>query len=109
MTIRSGEKDASRSSVARISWPPSPVRGRSAGVRLGAAPPPPVSPISAPPEGAAGAAAGAVGRDRTIAVYRILERPEPVDYLVVENFIMNKKEQPAWDNDTSWQDEFEPD
>jgi carbamoyltransferase len=40
--------------------------------------------------------------------YRCFMRTE-MDYLVVENFIMNKKEQPAWDNDTSWQDEFEPD
>jgi carbamoyltransferase len=40
--------------------------------------------------------------------YRCFMRTE-MDYLVVENFILDKKEQPAWKDDTSWQDEFELD
>jgi len=40
--------------------------------------------------------------------YRCFMRTE-MDYLVVENFILDKKEQPVWDNDTRWQDEFELD
>lgn len=40
--------------------------------------------------------------------YRCFMRTE-MDYLVVENFFLDKKEQPAWENDTSWQDEFELD
>jgi len=27
----------------------------------------------------------------------------------VENFFLDKKEQPAWEDDTSWQNEFELD
>ena len=40
--------------------------------------------------------------------YRCFMRTE-MDYLVVENFFLDKKEQPAWENDTAWQDEFELD
>ena len=40
--------------------------------------------------------------------YRCFMRTE-MDYLVVENFFLDKKEQPAWEDDTSWQDEFELD
>ena len=40
--------------------------------------------------------------------YRCFMRTE-MDCLVVENFFLNKKEQPAWEDDTSWQDEFELD
>jgi carbamoyltransferase len=40
--------------------------------------------------------------------YRCFMRTE-MDYLVVENFILDKKEQPAWKDDSSWQDEFELD
>jgi carbamoyltransferase len=40
--------------------------------------------------------------------YRCFMRTE-MDYLVVENFFLNKREQPAWENDTVWQDEFELD
>jgi carbamoyltransferase len=40
--------------------------------------------------------------------YRCFMRTE-MDYLVVENIFLNKKEQPVWDNDTAWQDEFELD
>jgi len=40
--------------------------------------------------------------------YRCFMRTE-MDYLVVENFFLDKKEQPVWENDTSWQDEFELD
>jgi hypothetical protein len=32
-----------------------------------------------------------------------------MDYLVVENFFIDKKKQPAWEDDTSWQNEFELD
>jgi hypothetical protein len=32
-----------------------------------------------------------------------------MDYLVVESFFMDKKDQPAWKDDGSWQDEFELD
>jgi hypothetical protein len=32
-----------------------------------------------------------------------------MDYLVVESFFMDKKDQPAWEDDASWQDEFELD
>jgi carbamoyltransferase len=32
-----------------------------------------------------------------------------MDYLVVENFLLDKKGQPAWNDDSSWQDEFELD
>ncbi len=37
--------------------------------------------------------------------YRCFMRTE-MDYLVVENFFLDKKEQPVRKNDTSWQDEF---
>jgi carbamoyltransferase len=40
--------------------------------------------------------------------YRCFMRTE-MDYLVVENFLLDKKEQPAWEGDASWQDEFELD
>jgi carbamoyltransferase len=32
-----------------------------------------------------------------------------MDHLVVENFMLDKKEQPAWSEDASWRDEFELD
>jgi carbamoyltransferase len=37
--------------------------------------------------------------------YRCFMRTE-MDYLVVENFLLDKKEQPDWESDTRWQDEF---
>ena len=40
--------------------------------------------------------------------YRCFMRTE-MDYLVVENIVLDKKEQPARESDTSWQDEFELD
>jgi carbamoyltransferase len=40
--------------------------------------------------------------------YRCFMRTE-MDYLVVENFVLDKKDQPVWDKDTAWQDEFELD
>jgi carbamoyltransferase len=40
--------------------------------------------------------------------YRCFMRTE-MDYLVVENFIMAKGDQPAWEKDDSWKDEFELD
>jgi carbamoyltransferase len=40
--------------------------------------------------------------------YRCFMRTE-MDYLVVENFLLDKKEQPARENDTRWQNEFELD
>jgi carbamoyltransferase len=40
--------------------------------------------------------------------YRCFMRTE-MDYLVVENFLLEKQEQPAWEDDTSWRDEFELD
>jgi len=40
--------------------------------------------------------------------YRCFMRTE-MDYLVVENFLLDKREQPAWENDTRWQGEFELD
>jgi carbamoyltransferase len=40
--------------------------------------------------------------------YRCFMRTE-MDYLIVENFFLDKKQQPAWEDDTSWQDEFELD
>ena len=40
--------------------------------------------------------------------YRCFMRTE-MDYLAVENFFLDKKEQPAWEDDTSWQNEFELD
>jgi carbamoyltransferase len=40
--------------------------------------------------------------------YRCFMRTE-MDYLVVENFFLDKKDQPAWQDDASWQDEFELD
>jgi carbamoyltransferase len=40
--------------------------------------------------------------------YRCFMRTE-MDYLVVEDFLIDKKEQPAWEKDTSWQNEFELD
>ena len=40
--------------------------------------------------------------------YRCFMRTE-MDYLIVENFLLDKKSQPEWEKDTSWQDEFELD
>jgi carbamoyltransferase len=40
--------------------------------------------------------------------YRCFMRTE-IDYLVMENFFLDKKEQPVWEDDASWQDEFELD
>jgi carbamoyltransferase len=40
--------------------------------------------------------------------YRCFMRTE-MDYLIVENFLLDKREQPAWEDDTAWQDEFELD
>ena len=40
--------------------------------------------------------------------YRCFMRTE-MDYLLVENILLDKNEQPEWDDDTSWQDEFELD
>jgi len=37
--------------------------------------------------------------------YRCFMRTE-MDYLVVENFLLDKREQPAFEDDGSWQDEF---
>jgi carbamoyltransferase len=40
--------------------------------------------------------------------YRCFMRTE-MDYLIVENFFLAKKEQPVWEKDTAWQNEFELD
>jgi len=40
--------------------------------------------------------------------YRCFMRTE-MDYLVLENFLLSKPEQPKWDKDDSWKDEFELD
>ena len=40
--------------------------------------------------------------------YQCFMRTE-MDYLIVENFFLDKKKQPAWESDTSWQEEFELD
>jgi carbamoyltransferase len=40
--------------------------------------------------------------------YRCFMRTE-MDYLVIENFLLAKPEQPAWEGDDSWKDEFELD
>lgn len=40
--------------------------------------------------------------------YRCFMRTE-MDYLVIENFLLDKKEQPAWDEKDAWQEEFELD
>jgi carbamoyltransferase len=40
--------------------------------------------------------------------YRCFMRTE-MDYLVVENFLLAKQDQPAWERDDSWKDEFELD
>jgi carbamoyltransferase len=40
--------------------------------------------------------------------YRCFMRTE-MDYLVVENFLLDKKEQPHWERDDSWKDVFELD
>ncbi len=40
--------------------------------------------------------------------YRCFMRTE-MDYLVIENFLLAKKDQPAWEKDDSWQQEFELD
>ena len=40
--------------------------------------------------------------------YRCFMRTK-MDYLVVGNFFLDKRAQPAWEDDTSWQDQFELD
>ena len=40
--------------------------------------------------------------------YRCFMRTE-MDYLVIENYILAKGDQPAWDKDESWMEEFELD
>ncbi|MBT8085639.1 MAG: carbamoyltransferase [Woeseia sp.] len=40
--------------------------------------------------------------------YRCFMRTE-MDFLVVENFLLSKKDQPQWERDDSWKDEFELD
>jgi len=40
--------------------------------------------------------------------YRCFMRTE-MDYLIIENFLLDKSQQPEWEKDTSWQDEFELD
>ena len=40
--------------------------------------------------------------------YRCFMRTE-MDYLVLENYILAKKDQPDWDKDNSWKDEFQLD
>jgi len=40
--------------------------------------------------------------------YRCFMRTE-MDYLVIENHLLAKEDQPAWEKDDSWQDEFELD
>ena len=40
--------------------------------------------------------------------YRCFMRTE-MDYLVIENFLLAKTDQPAWADDESWKDEFELD
>jgi carbamoyltransferase len=40
--------------------------------------------------------------------YRCFMRTE-MDYLVIENFILEKPKQPHWESDDSWKDEFELD
>ncbi len=40
--------------------------------------------------------------------YRCFMRTE-MDYLVVENFLLDKREQPAWEEKDAWQEEFELD
>jgi carbamoyltransferase len=40
--------------------------------------------------------------------YRCFMRTE-MDYLVLENFVLVKKDQPHWDDDDAWKDEFELD
>jgi len=37
--------------------------------------------------------------------YRCFMRTE-MDYLVLENFLLAKSDQPAWEKDESWQQEF---
>ena len=40
--------------------------------------------------------------------YRCFMRTE-LDYLVIENYFLVKSDQPAWEKDNSWKDEFELD
>jgi carbamoyltransferase len=40
--------------------------------------------------------------------YRCFMRTE-MDYLVIENYLLAKSDQPAWERDDSWKDEFELD
>jgi carbamoyltransferase len=40
--------------------------------------------------------------------YRCFMRTE-MDYLVIENYLLAKEDQPAWEKDDSWKDEFELD
>ena len=37
--------------------------------------------------------------------YRCFMRTE-MDYLVLESFLLEKKEQPAWDEQTDWREDF---
>jgi carbamoyltransferase len=40
--------------------------------------------------------------------YRCFMRTE-MDYLVIENILLDKKDQPAWQETENWQEEFELD
>ena len=40
--------------------------------------------------------------------YRCFMRTE-MDYLVIENFLLDKRDQPAWQETSNWQEEFELD
>ena len=40
--------------------------------------------------------------------YRCFMRTD-MDYLVVDNFLLSKKDQPHWESDDAWKDEFELD
>ena len=40
--------------------------------------------------------------------YRCFMRTE-MDYLVLENYVLKKEDQPEWEKDNSWMNEFELD
>jgi hypothetical protein len=40
--------------------------------------------------------------------YRCFMRTE-IDYLVIENFVLDKREQPAWEHDDAWRDTLDLD
>jgi carbamoyltransferase len=40
--------------------------------------------------------------------YRCFMRTE-MDYLVIDNFLFNKKDQPQWQEKDNWQEDYEPD